>query len=271
MNRARSPAAPARRSKCNGPIPVGRSNRRRPGGRPRSRQLRDSGERIRSGSPPSAGWGSPARCTARLYSTPETGRCARPSSGTTHAPASSARSSSPRSLRLTPSPATSPCPASRRRSSSGWRSTSRRCSRASPPSCFQGLPAPAPHRREGVGHVRRGGTLWLDVARRDWSDVMLEGAGSPAPTCRGSSKAAPRADACSRTSRRAGASGTSHRGRRGRRQCGERGRYRCDAPGDGFVSLGTSGVLFVVNDRFSPNQRAPSTPSAMLFLGAGTR
>src|SRR5207302_85060 len=25
------------------------------------------------------------------------------------------------------------------------------------------------------------------------------------------------------------------------------------APGDGFVSLGTSGVLFVVNDRFSPN------------------
>src|SRR3989442_14877238 len=25
------------------------------------------------------------------------------------------------------------------------------------------------------------------------------------------------------------------------------------APGDGFVSLGTSGVLFIVNDRFSPN------------------
>jgi len=45
----------------------------------------------------------------------------------------------------------------------------------------------------------------------------------------------------------------SHRGRRGGDNCGERGRYRCDCAGDGFVSLGTSGVLFVVNDRFSPN------------------
>jgi xylulokinase len=42
-------------------------------------------------------------------------------------------------------------------------------------------------------------------------------------------------------------------------------------PGDGFLSLGTSGVLFVVNDRFRPNPGAPFTPSAIPCRNAGTR
>lgn len=98
------------------------------------------------------------------------------------------------------------------------------------------------------------GTLWLDVARRDWSDAMLEG-------CRLSRAHMPRLVEGSAESGRllpevaagwgirqpaimAGGGGDNAASAVG---------IGAVAPGDGFVSLGTSGVLFVVNDRFSPN------------------
>src|SRR5690606_25656609 len=69
------------------------------------------------------------------------------------------------------------------------------------------------------------GTLWLDVARRDWSDELLAVTGLTREhmprLVEGSAPAA----------------------------CGI-GAIR---PGEGFVSLGTSGVLFVSNEKFSPN------------------
>jgi len=98
------------------------------------------------------------------------------------------------------------------------------------------------------------GTLWLDVARRDWSDPMLEGCG------------------LSRTQMPALAEGSAPAGRLrpelaaawgiggpvtvaggGGDNAASAVGIGAVAPGQGFVSLGTSGVVFVVNDRFSPN------------------
>jgi xylulokinase len=98
------------------------------------------------------------------------------------------------------------------------------------------------------------GTLWLDVARRDWSDTMLEG-------CRLSRAHMPRLVEGSSASGRllpeiAASWGIQHpvtiAGGGGDNAASAVG-IGAIAPGDGFVSLGTSGVLFVVNDRFSPN------------------
>jgi xylulokinase len=98
------------------------------------------------------------------------------------------------------------------------------------------------------------GTLWLDVARRDWSDAMLEG-------CRLSRAHMPRLVEGSGVSGRllpelAASWGIRHpvimAGGGGDNAASAVG-IGAVAPGDGFVSLGTSGVLFVVNDRFSPN------------------
>ena len=98
------------------------------------------------------------------------------------------------------------------------------------------------------------GTLWLDVARRDWSDAMLEG-------CRLSRAHMPRLVEGSAPSGRllpeiAASWGIRHpvivAGGGGDNAASAVG-IGAIAPGDGFVSLGTSGVLFVVNDRFSPN------------------
>jgi xylulokinase len=98
------------------------------------------------------------------------------------------------------------------------------------------------------------GTLWLDVARRDWSEAMLEG-------CRLSRAHMPRLVEGSAPSGRllpeiAASWGIRHpvivAGGGGDNAASAVG-IGAIAPGDGFVSLGTSGVLFVVNDRFSPN------------------
>jgi len=99
-----------------------------------------------------------------------------------------------------------------------------------------------------------GGTLWLDVARRDWSDTLLAAGGM------------------SRAQMPALVDGSSASGYllpEIARQCGLSaevvvagggGDGAASAvgigavnPGDGFLSLGTSGVLFVVNDCFRPN------------------
>ena len=98
------------------------------------------------------------------------------------------------------------------------------------------------------------GTLWLDVAARDWSDDLLA-------ACDLKRSQMPRLVESNRPSAflrpevakawglgpevivaaGAGDNAASAIG------------IGAVEPGDGFISLGTSGVLFVVNDRFSPN------------------
>ncbi|HEV7277586.1 MAG TPA: xylulokinase [Devosiaceae bacterium] len=98
------------------------------------------------------------------------------------------------------------------------------------------------------------GTLWLDVGRRDWSDELLAVTGlerSHMPRLVEGS--APAAALKPELARRWGMSGevviAGGAGDNAAAACGI-GAIR---PGEGFVSLGTSGVLFVSNDRFRPN------------------
>ena len=101
------------------------------------------------------------------------------------------------------------------------------------------------------------GTLWLDVGARDWSDVMLAATGlsreamprlvegnAPAGALR------PELAARWRMTRRpilAGGAGDNAAGAIG---------LSAIRPGDAFVSLGTSGVLFATTDRFRPYPQA---------------
>ncbi len=98
------------------------------------------------------------------------------------------------------------------------------------------------------------GTLWLDVGRRDWSDEMLAGCGlSRAHMPRlvegshPSGQLLPELAASwgiGRPVTVAGGGGDNAASAVG---------IGAISAGAGFVSLGTSGVLFVVNDRFLPN------------------
>ncbi|MBX2804729.1 MAG: xylulokinase [Hyphomicrobiales bacterium] len=98
------------------------------------------------------------------------------------------------------------------------------------------------------------GTLWLDVARRDWSDAMLAASG----LSRG------HMPALVEGSEVGGQVRTELAGELGFDRppilCGGAGDNAGGAagigaisPGDAFISLGTSGVYFVANERFSPN------------------
>ncbi|MCP8882966.1 xylulokinase [Devosia sp. XJ19-1] len=98
------------------------------------------------------------------------------------------------------------------------------------------------------------GTLWLDVAKRDWSDQLLGVTGLTRDhmprLVEGSAVSAQlKPDLAARW----GMSGTvvvaGGAGDNAAAACGI-GAIR---PGEGFVSLGTSGVLFVSNEKFSPN------------------
>ena len=98
------------------------------------------------------------------------------------------------------------------------------------------------------------GTLWLDVARRDWSDDLLRVTGlnrehMPRLVEGSAVSAQLKPDLMARW----GMSGTvvvaGGAGDNAAAACGI-GAVR---PGEGFVSLGTSGVLFVSNETFSPN------------------
>jgi xylulokinase len=98
------------------------------------------------------------------------------------------------------------------------------------------------------------GTLWLDVGGRDWSDELLAVTGldrSHMPRLVEGS--APAASLKPELARRWGMTGeviiAGGAGDNAAAACGI-GAIR---PGEGFVSLGTSGVLFVSNDRFRPN------------------
>ena len=98
------------------------------------------------------------------------------------------------------------------------------------------------------------GTLWLDVARRDWSDPMLEGCGltrdqMPA-LVEGS---APAGRLRPELAAAWGMAGPVTVAGGGGDNAASAVGIGAVAPGQGFVSLGTSGVVFVVNDRFSPN------------------
>lgn len=98
------------------------------------------------------------------------------------------------------------------------------------------------------------GTLWLDVAKRDWSDDLLAVTGLTRDHMpRLVEGSAPSAQLKRDLAQRWGMDGAvivaGGAGDNAAAACGI-GAIR---PGEGFVSLGTSGVLFVSNEKFSPN------------------
>ena len=98
------------------------------------------------------------------------------------------------------------------------------------------------------------GTLWLDVARRDWSDTLLAVTGldrshMPRLVEGSAASGALKPELARRWGIAGGAIVAGGGGDNAASACGI-GAIR---PGEGFVSLGTSGVLFVSNDRFRPN------------------
>lgn len=98
------------------------------------------------------------------------------------------------------------------------------------------------------------GTLWLDVGKRDWSDELLAVTGlNRSHMPRLVEGSAPSGNLKRELAARWGMTGdvvvAGGAGDNAASACGI-GAIR---PGEGFVSLGTSGVLFVSNDRFRPN------------------
>jgi xylulokinase len=98
------------------------------------------------------------------------------------------------------------------------------------------------------------GTLWLDVGKRDWSDQLLAVTGlNRSHMPRLVEGSAPSTNLKRQLAERWGMSGdvviAGGAGDNAAAACGI-GAIR---PGEGFVSLGTSGVLFVSNDKFRPN------------------
>jgi xylulokinase len=98
------------------------------------------------------------------------------------------------------------------------------------------------------------GTMWLDVARRDWSDTLLRATGlarshMPRLVEGSASSGELRGALRRRWNIRQSVAVAGGGGDNAASACGI-GAVR---PGNGFVSLGTSGVLFVANAAFSPN------------------
>ena len=98
------------------------------------------------------------------------------------------------------------------------------------------------------------GTLWLDVARRDWSDTLLHATGltrAQMPALVEGS--APGGRLLGELARRWGLpEGTVVAGGGGDNAASAVGIGAVE-PGQGFVSLGTSGVIFVASAAFRPN------------------
>jgi xylulokinase len=98
------------------------------------------------------------------------------------------------------------------------------------------------------------GTLWLDVARRDWSDAMLEGTRlTRSHMPRLVEGSAPSGRLLPELRARWGMAGEVTVAGGGGDNAASAVGIGAVAPGGGFLSLGTSGVIFVVNDRFLPN------------------
>ncbi|MEX0860457.1 MAG: xylulokinase, partial [Cucumibacter sp.] len=98
------------------------------------------------------------------------------------------------------------------------------------------------------------GTFWLDVGRRDWSDELLAATGltrshMPSLVEGNEVSATLSKELATRWGMKTPPVIAGGGGDNAASACGI-GALR---PGEGFVSLGTSGVLFVVNERFSPN------------------
>lgn len=98
------------------------------------------------------------------------------------------------------------------------------------------------------------GTLWLDVKNRDWSDELLETTGltrahMPALVEGSSPSGTLKRALCERWGIGEAVIVAGGGGDNAASACG----IGAIKPGEGFVSLGTSGVLFVSNARFSPN------------------
>lgn len=101
------------------------------------------------------------------------------------------------------------------------------------------------------------GTLWLDVAQRRWSPELLAACGlTEAHMPRLVEGSAPAGALKGDWARRWGLpEGTPIAGGGGDNAASAVG-IGAVAPGQGFVSLGTSGVIFVVGDRYRPNPPA---------------
>ena len=98
------------------------------------------------------------------------------------------------------------------------------------------------------------GTLWLDVARRDWSDTLLAACGmSRSQMPRLAEGSEPSGVLRAELAREWGLSGEVVVAAGGGDNATSAIGIGATQPGDGFVSLGTSGVLCVVGDRFRPN------------------
>ncbi|EIC86333.1 xylulokinase [Serratia sp. M24T3] len=98
------------------------------------------------------------------------------------------------------------------------------------------------------------GTLWLDVAKRDWSDTLLDACGLTRDQMPRLIEGSESSGYLNRDIARswglndqviiAGGGGDNAASAVG---------IGAVEPGDAFISLGTSGVLFAVNEKFSPN------------------
>ncbi len=97
------------------------------------------------------------------------------------------------------------------------------------------------------------GTLWLDVAARDWSDAMLAACGldkSHMPTLHEGSDATGTLKA--EIAEQWGMSAVPVAAGGGDNAAGAAG-VGVTSPGQAFLSLGTSGVYFVSSDKYQPN------------------
>ena len=232
---------------------VERAERRRLG---RGGRRRGGGVCARARPTPSRGLpasASPARCTARRSSTPPASRSGRRSCGTTAAPSPNASSSNAACPICAAAPATSPCPASPRRRRCGSRPRAGGFRRDQAHPAAEGLCAAAADRRSGLGHV---GRFRHAVARRRQTALGRRAARRHRPQSlahmpslvEGSEVSAylsPEiAAAWGLAGRRipvAGGAGDNAAAAVG---------VGAIAPGAGFVSVGTSGVVFSVTDRF---------------------
>lgn len=98
------------------------------------------------------------------------------------------------------------------------------------------------------------GTLWLDVAKRDWSDQLLAATGMERTQMpRLVEGSAPSGTLLPGVAEAWGLSPSVIVAGGGGDNAASAVGIGATAPGDGFLSLGTSGVLFVVTDRFRPN------------------
>jgi xylulokinase len=97
------------------------------------------------------------------------------------------------------------------------------------------------------------GTLWLDVGKRDWSDAMLKATGlSRANMPRAVEGTAATGKLTAEVARELGVPQVVVAGGGGDNAASAVG-VGVVAPKQAFLSLGTSGVLFVVTDKFRPN------------------